>query len=445
MKKINHIRYFLHFLSLGAVCLVVSCNTSKEASKPTPAAPVAMKIPFELESHGIKRIDNYFWMRLSDDQKNAAEKDEQTQNVLNYLNAENDYRKNILQHTETLQKNLFTEMKGRIQEKDESVPYSKNGYWYYTRFEEGQEYPIYCRKKGNLDTEEEILLNVNEMAEGYKYFQVGGLNISEDNNLLAFGVDTVSRRQYTIYVKDLKNNQIIGAPIPVTTGGSTWANDNKTLFYSKKDPVTLRSHKIFKHKLGGDPSKDELVYEEKDETFSTYIYKSKSKKYLIIGSSSTLTKYYQLLDANKPDGNLKEFSPRETGLEYSIYDFMDKFYIVTNWDAVNFRLMETSENNTHKSNWKEKIAHRPNVLLSSIEVFKDYLVLVERSDALVKMKVISQKDNSEYYVDFGEPAYTSFPTMNLDFDTEVLRYNYTSLTTPSSTYDFNMRTKEAVL
>ncbi|MDQ3190567.1 MAG: S9 family peptidase [Bacteroidota bacterium] len=443
-KYINFLKYTL-ILCLGNYFISCDSSTETKIEKAEAVAPNAEKIPFEIISHGQKRTDNYFWMRLSDEQKNSVEKDEQTQKVINYLNAENDYRKQVLKHTEVLQKKLYIEMKGRILEKDESVPYSQNGYWYYTRYEEGQEYPVYCRKKGDMKAKEEIMLNVNEMVKGHSYYQVSGLNISEDNNLLAFGVDTLSRRKYTIYVKDLATGKITDTPVPETTGSSTWANDNKTLFYTKKDPSTLRSHRIYKHKLGTDPKNDPIVYEENDETFSVYVYKTKSKKYLVIGSSSTLTNHYQILDSSTPDGEFKEFSPREKGLEYNISHYQDKFYMVTNWDAVNFRLMETNENNTSKNNWKEKIAHRENVLLSDIEVFENHLVLIERSNALLQMKIISQKDNKSHYVNFGEPAYTASPTVNIDFNTNILRYNYTSLTTPNSTYDYNMNTGDTTL
>lgn len=407
--------------------------------------PDPEEIPYELASHGTKRVDNYYWMKLSEEQKNAPVKDEQTTKVLNYLEAENDYLKAMMEHTEPLQEKLYKEMVGRIKQDDESVPYLDNGYWYYTRFEKQKEYPIYCRRKGTLRAPEEILLNVNELADGYAYFNVRGLKVSEDNNLLAYGVDTVSRRRYTLYLKDLRTGKIVDRPVPNTEGYVAWANDNKTFFYTMKDSVTLRSDRVLRHKLGTDPVNDVLVYTEKDETFSTGITKTKSKKYLVIYSASTLTNDYQILDASKPENKFRPFSSRERGLEYSISHFHDKFYIVTNLDAPNFRLMETSERQTTRPNWKEKIPNRKDTLLEGIEIFREYLVLSERAHANTHMRIIDQKTGAKHYLSFGEPAYTVSPSINIDFDTEWLRYDYSSLTRPASTFDYNMRTKERKL
>ena len=434
MKKI--------LLWIVVAAATVACNSDKKESKEELVAPTAEKIADTLTGN---RIDNYYWMKLSDEQKNAEQKDDQAQKVVNYLTAENDYLKAKMEHTEALQKKLYDEMVGRIKQTDESVPYKDNGYWYYTRYEEGKEYPIYCRKKETLANAEEILLNVNEMAAGHDYYSITGLSVSENNNLLAFAEDSVSRRRYTVYVKDLRSGKLIEAPIPNTEGYVTWANDNKTYFYTKKDSVTLRSRWIIRHKVGSGFANDEVVSEEKDETFYTNIYKTKSKKFLVIGAGSTLTNHYQILDANTPDGKFKEFTPRERGLEYSIDHYKDKFYVVTNWDALNFRLMETPDTKTTKSNWKDKIAHRQDTLLEGIEIFKDYMVLSERANANTLMRIIDQKTGSHYYLNFGEPAYTIYPSINIDFDTDLLRYGYTSMTTPSSTYDYNMKTKERKL
>jgi oligopeptidase B len=421
---------------------LVACSPKSSEVKDEIKAPVAEKVAHELRN---KRNDNYYWMKLTDQQKNAKVKDEQAQKVLNYLTAENDYLKTKLAHTEGLQEKIYNEIIGRIKQKDESVPYKSNGYWYYNRFEEGKEYPIYCRKKGSMDAKEEILLNVNDMAKGHNYYSITGLEVSEDNNLLAYSEDSVSRRRYTVYVKDLNTGKIVGTPIANTTGGVTWANDNKTFFYTRKDSVTLRTRWIVKHKLGTDPSKDQSVFEEKDETFYTGIDKTKSKKYLIIWSGSTLTNDYQILNANTPDGKWQNFNTRERGMEYSIDHYQDKFYIVTNWDAQNFRLMETPETKTAKANWKEKIAHRKDTLLQGIEIFKDYLVLNERAKANRLMRVIDQTTGKKHYLDFGEQAYTVFPSINVEFNTDLIRYGYTSLTTPNSTFDYNMKTKERKL
>lgn len=434
------------FMLLILAVVSMSCSTmKKEEKKDEIPAPSAEKVPFELASNGNKRIDNYYWMKLSDEQKNAEQKDEQTNKVLTYLNAENDYLQAKMKHTEAFQEKLYNEMVGRIKQKDESVPYKDNGYWYYQRYEEGKEYPIYCRKKGSLDAPEEITLNVNELAEGKSYCQVQGLQVSEDNNLLAYGMDTVSRRQYTIFIKDLRTGKLIDQPVPNTQGYVVWANDNKNFFYAMKDPVTLRSDRVLRHKLNTDPAKDPVIYKDDDETFYVGIGKTKSDKYLVIQSGSTLTDYFQILDANKPEGKFTEFSPRQRGLEYSIDHYQDKFYIRTNLDAQNFRLMETPETKTSQDNWKEKIAHRADTLLSGMEIFKDYLVLSERAKANNLMCIIDQRTNKKHYLNFGEEAYTVYKSTNIDFDTEILRYGYTSLTTPNSTYDYNMRTREKEL
>ncbi|WP_237390270.1 S9 family peptidase [Fulvivirga sediminis] len=398
-----------------------------------PIPPKAEKINKELDAHGEVRVDNYYWLNERKNQK-----------VIDYLEAENAYTDTIMKHTEPLQEKLYNEMVGRIKQTDESVPYRSNGYWYYTRFEEGQEYPVFCRKKGSLDNDEEVMLNVNIMAEGHDFYQVGGINVSLDNKLLAYGVDSVGRRQYTIHVKNLETGVIMETAISNTTGGSTWANDNKTLFYTKKDPATLRSNQIFKHKLASNTN-DELIYEENDDTFYTGIYKSKSDKYLIIWSGSTLTNDYRILNADTPDGEFREFIPRERGLEYMIEHSEDKFYIVTNWQATNFRLMETPENSTAKSSWKEVIRHREEVYLEGIEVFQKYLVVEERTNGLTQLRVINQSTKEEHYLDFGEEAYTAYIGTNPEFDTDVLRYGYTSLTTPNSVYDYNMQSKEKTL
>jgi oligopeptidase B len=406
--------------------------------------PVAEKLPHKLEAHGDVRIDNYYWMRLSDEQKNAETPDEQTQKVLDYLNAENAYTDAILKHTEKLQKDLYDEIVGRIKQDDESVPYKDNGYYYYTRYEEGKEYPVYCRKKGNLDAEEEVMLNVNILAEGYDYFQVGDWSVSEDNKLLAYSVDTVSRRRYTIYFKDLKTGKLLADQIPNTTGGITWANDNKTVFFSTKDPETLRADKINRFKLGaGDP---EEVYFESDETFSTYVYKTKSKKFLVIGSSQTLSTEYRILEANNPEGEFRVFQLRMKDVEYHIDHYGDYFYIQTNMDgAKNFKIMKTPVNKTGKDNWKDMIPHRDDVLLQGFEIFKDYMVINERIKGLVNLRVLSWDKKQDYYIDFGEETYRAGISVNPEFDTKILRYSYTSLTTPFSTYDYDMVTKKKTL
>jgi oligopeptidase B len=434
-----------YFYAIVACSVLLSCSPPESDESGITKPPVADKVPHELTANGNTRVDNYYWLKLSEAQKNAADKDEQTTRVLGYLAAENAYTASKMKPLEPLQEKIYNEIVGRIKQNDESVPYKDNGYWYYTRYEEGSEYPLYCRKKQSMDADEEIMLNVNEMATGHDYYAIQGLSVSEDNKLLAYAEDSISRRRYTIYVKDLATGNIIDKPIPNTEGEITWANDNKTLFYVKKDSATLRSRWIHKHKLGAEPASDPTVFEETDDTFYTGIYKTKSRKYLVIWAGSTLTNYYQILEADNPDGKFREFSPRERGLEYSIDHYRDKFYVVTNLDAQNFRLMETPVSNTGKSHWKEKIAHRKDTLLQGIEIFKDYMVLSERAKANTLLRIIDQSSGRQHYLDFGEPAYTVSSSINLDFDTELLRYGYTSLTTPGSTYDYHMRTRERTL
>lgn len=401
----------------------------------TIAPPIAAVKPKKLEKHGNVRIDNYYWL-------NERENPE----VIDYLNKENAYYNAMTAHTKQFQADLFEEMKSRIKEDDSSVPYLYNGYYYITRYEKGKDYPIYARKKGSLDAKEEIMFDCNEMAKGHAYFQLGGLNVSEDNKWCAFGVDTVSRREYTIQIKNLETGEILPVKLEKTTGGSTWASDNKTLFYTRKDLVTLRSEKIYKHKLGSEAKDDVLVYHEKDDTFSVYIYKEKSKKYLVIGSNSTLTTEYQILEANNPDGQFRVFQKRTRGLEYNISHFGDSFYVVTNKDkATNFKVMKTLENATAKENWKDLIPHRKETLVEGIEIFKDYLVVEERNNGLNKIRIMPWSGKGEYYLPFEIETYTAYTTTNVDFDTEVLRYSYQSMATPSSVIDFNMRTKEKTI
>ncbi len=406
-----------------------------------PEAPDVMQKDSVLTIHGDSRTDPYFWMRLTDEQKMAEDPDAQTQRVLDYLNSENAYTKTVMKDTDSLQKKLYEEIVGRIKQTDESVPYFKNGYWYYTRYEEGKEYPIYARKKGTMEAEEELLLNVNELAEGHEYFSATGLTVSPDNKMLAFGTDTLSRRVYHIQFKDLETGEMLDDKLDNTTGGGAWANDNKTFFYTTKNKVSLLPEKIYRHTLGKNSEQDELVYEEKDPSFYIGVSKSKSDEYVIIWTGSTVSSDFYILDADKPNGEFKQFASRERDHEYSIEHFQDKFYVVTNWDAKNFRLMETPENATSKENWKEVIPHREDVLLSEIEVFNDHLVVSERSNALTQLRIMNQSNEEEHYLEFDEPAYVAYTSVNPEFNTKKLRYIYSSLTTPMSTIEYDMGTK----
>ncbi|MCG8474192.1 MAG: S9 family peptidase [Cytophagales bacterium] len=397
-------------------------------------APKAKKIPKELKKHGHTRVDNYFWLN-----------ERENQEVIDYLNEENKYTEKMMSHTKDFQKKLFDEMVGRIKQTDMSVPYQLDGYYYYVRYEEGKEYPLYCRKKGDMNGEEKIMLNVPEMAAEHSFFQVGGKSVSTDNRLLAYSEDTLGRRKYTVKFKNLETGEIYPDEILNTTGGITWANDNKTVFYTKQDEK-LRAYKIFKHVLGTDAVKDKEVYHESDETFNTFVYKTKSKKYLVIGSGSTVSTEYQILEADNPNGEFRVFEPRKRDHEYGIAHYGDKFYVQTNDQAKNFRLMVTDENKTGKENWKEVIAHREDVLLEDLDIFKDFLVISERKEGLSQLRILPWKDFSQsYYMEFNDPAYLAYTAYNPEFDTPLLRYGYQSMTTPNSTYDFNMETREQTL
>ena len=411
--------------------------------------PIADKKPHRTLVHGQDRVDNYHWIRLTDKQKlaknNEGWPDKQTMEVVSYINKENDYTRNKLKHTEKLQKKLYNEIVGRIKKDDTSIPYFDNGYWYYTKYEKGYEYPIYCRKKESLENEEEILMDVNQWAKGHDYFSLRNLSVSPNNKLLAFSVDTLSRRIYTIKIKNLETGKLLNDEIHGTEGSAAWANDNSTFFYTLKNKTTLLSEKIARHRLGDLQSEDEIVFTENDDSFYIGVYRSKSDKYIIIYNSSTLVSDYHILNADNPSGTFRQFSPREEEHEYSIEHFKDKFYIVTNWNATNFRLMETSEKSTVKQSWSEVIPHRKDVLLNDIDVFSKHLVISERKDGLPQIRIINQDNGNEHYIDFGEEAFSAYTSINPSFNTSLLRYQFSSLTTPSSTYDYNMDSKESKL
>jgi oligopeptidase B len=409
-------------------------------SQPTVKPPVAEKIPHKLFD---KRNDNYYWMRLSDEQKNAASPDEQTTKVLDYLNKENEYTRAVLKNTEILQKTLYDEIVGRMKQNDESVPYLDNRYYYYNKYTQGKEYPIHYRKKGSLNAPEELLLDVNKIAEGKSYCSVTGLSISRDNKILAYGVDFVSRRNYTLNFLDLSTGQLLADKVEKTTGQAIWAADNKTVFYTTKDINTLRADKVFRHKLGLPVDKDVQVYNESDETFSVFLTETKSRKYIMINSRQTLTTESRYVEASKPDNNFKVFEPRRVNHEYMVDHLGSSFYIQTNTDsASNFKLMKTEDGKTSKENWIDIIPHRKDVMLEDFGLFNNYLVVEERIKGLSNLRIIGYKDKSDHYLDFGEETYTTRLNVNTNPDTDIVRYSFSSLTTPNSVIDYNMVTKE---
>jgi oligopeptidase B len=394
-------------------------------------APKAKKISKQLTIHNHTRIDEYYYLNEKDNPE-----------VIEYLNQENAYTKMQLSHTESFQKKLFKEIKGRIKETDMSVPYFINGYWYYSRYEQGQEYPIYCRKKLHLDAAEQIMLNANELAKDSDYFHIADFEISADNQLMAFSVDYIGRRQYSINFKDLSKNQILLDKVENTNGSMAWANDNKTLFYAVNDSQTLRSCKIFKHELS--KIEDELVFFEQDEAFTVEVFKNKSRSKVIISCHSTLSTEERMLDPDHPLGEFHVFHHREKDLEYSTYEFNDQVYILTNYQAKNFRLMRCDKNNTSKENWIEFLAHRDDVLIEGLEVFKDFIAIEERINGLINIRII-YADGKENNLKFNDPCYTAAIAYNPEFDTEKLRYGYTSLTTPNSTFEYDVNTQETTL
>jgi len=422
----------LIILVLSFLCLQPGCQKDSEECgiiKP----PLAERIEKKLTIHGQTRTDDYYWLN----ERNNPQ-------VIAYLEAENAYKDAVMKHTVPLQEKLFDEIVGRIKQTDMSVPFKKNGYYYYTRYDTGKEYPVFCRKKGTLEAEEEVMLNVNEMAAGHDYYHVISPSVSANNEMIAYGVDTLSRRKYTLHFKNVTTGEAYEDQIPNTNGMAAWANDNKTVFYAEKDD-TLRAYKIKKHVLGSSVSDDNLIFHEDDVTFEVFVYRSKSEKFIIISSQSTLSTEYRFLDSETPEGQFRILHPRERDLEYHIEHFGDKFYIRTNYQAKNFKLMTTPVARTAKDNWVDILPHRQDVLVENFEIFRNHLVVSERKDGLMQLRIIRWDSGEDYYMDFGEEAYYSYISTNPEFNTDILRFGYTSLTTPDSIYDYDMITKEKKL
>jgi len=407
--------------------LIISCDMKKKEL----IEPKAKKIEKILSIHGDDRIDEYYWLNQRGDE-----------DVIDYLNEENDYRNEFMKDYKPLEDEIFQEIKSRIKEDDSSVPYFDNGYYYYTRYEKDKQYPIYCRKKESLEGIEEILIDANLMSKGYDYFRVGTIEISPDNKTMAYSVDTISRRIYTIYFMDLDSRIISKKNLSNTSGSITWANDNKTIFYNNKNLETLRSDRIMRFELGENGTSNEIYFEE-DETFSVFSYKTKTEKYIVIGSSATLSQEYRVLNADNPKGEFKLFQERVNGLEYSISHFQDKWFITTNKDdAINFKVMTCSESKTGSENWVDYIKHREDVLLGEIEVFDDFLVVSERENGLRRIDIRPWNGKGRHFINFDEEAYSLYLSSNPQIETKKLRYNYSSMTTPNSVIEYDMVTKE---
>lgn len=392
------------------------------------------KVPTRLEKHDNVRIDNYYWLR-----------ERENPEVIRYLNEENEYAAKELRHAGDFEERLFQEIKGRFKQTDMSVPYKRDGYLYYTRYEEQKEYPIYARRYGSLDEREEIMLNANVLAEGHEFFSVGGWAVSSGQDLLAYAVDTEGRRIHTAYLKNLSTGELLPDVLPNVTENLTWANDNRTLFYARQDEVTLRQYQIYRHAVGTDPAQDQLVYQEDDETFVTYIFKTKSKKFLMIVCAQTLSQESRYLDADNPHGKFQIFLARERQHEYHIDHIEDRFIIRTNDGAKNFRLMWAPIAKPERENWQEIVAHRDDVYLGDFELFKDYVVLEERARGLTQIRVVPWSGRGDHYLAFDEPAYRANLGTNLEFDTTTLRFEYTSMKTPLSIYDYETTTRQRTL
>ena len=389
------------------------------------------KIPTKLETHGQVRVDDYYWLRERDNPE-----------VIRYLNDENAIAAKAMAHTREFEKKLFEEIKGRIKQTDLSVPYKRDDYFYYTRFEAGKEYPIYCRKLAALDAPEQVMLDGNALAQGHEFFSIGGSAVSSGQDLLAYATDTQGRRIHTTYVKSLTGGAVLPDVIANVSENLAWGNDNRTLFYGKQDETTLRQHQIWRHIVGTDPAADQLVYQEDDETFGVYIFKTKSKRYLLLVSAQTIAHEYRYLDADEPLGACKIFLPRARGHEYQIDHIGDRFIIRTNDQAKNFRLMATPVAQPGREYWREIIPHRDDVYLGDFDLFKDYLVLEERARGLTQIRVVPWSGSGAHYLEFAEPAYRAHLGANMEFDTKIVRFDYTSMKTPQSIYDYDMDTRQ---
>ncbi|MCO7226382.1 S9 family peptidase [Pleionea sp. CnH1-48] len=442
----------LSLVLLTGTITLAGCDSANTASQPAktqatpdkamtqptqPAAPVAKKSPHPMDIHGDKRIDDYYWMR--DDKREDKE-------ILAHLEAENKYTKAVMAHTEQFQKELYDELIGRLKKDDSSVPALENGYWYSTRYEGDKEYPVFVRNKDKSKQKEEIILDENVLAEGHDYFALSDIEVSPDNKLLAYSTDTLSRRIYTVEFKNLETGEMLADKLTGTDGGIVWANDNQTVFYIKKDPQTLLGYQVYRHKLGTDQKDDVLVYEEKDTSFYTGIGKSKDRSTISIYHSSTTTQGASMINADTPDAEFKPFAPLEENIEYAYGKLGDWFYIRTNWKAKNFRLMKVHKDHTaDRSKWEEVIAHNPDVYFQDFELFENYLVTKQKVRGQIQIKTIEWKTGKETPVTFDDDVFVAGFSANYEQNTDTLRLYYSSMTTPSSVYDYNLKTGEKTL
>ena len=413
------------------ILLLLTFNSCKEKIRNMSIPPICEVQEKLLSKHNDNRVDNYYWLN-----------DRNNPKVIDYLNKENDYTDYKMKDTEKFQSDIFLELKGRIKDDDESVPYKYNGYLYWKKFKKGDEHPVYLRKEIGGENQE-ILLDVNELAAKHDFFELGDYDISPNNELMAYGFDTLSRRIYQINIMNLGSGELYEETLENTTGSMVWANDNSTIFYTKQDSQTLRSFQIYAHKIGTSQSDDILIYEEKDETFYCYVYKSKSEDYIIINSSSTLSDEYRLIPSNNPLLEPKVFQKRTKGLEYSIFHKKDHFYILTNEDHHNFSLKICDLENTSKDNWKTFIKGNSEVLIEGVDVFDNFIVITERKEGLLHLKVMNLKTDEIYYIPFDEPSYVVQTSANLLMNTNKLRFSYNSMVNPGTIFEYNMDSKIA--
>jgi oligopeptidase B len=402
------------------------------AGGPRPAPPKAAKVPHRLEKHGHVRVDDYFWLR-----------ERENPDAIGYLKAENDYADASLAHLKKFSSSLFREIKSRIKKDDSTPPFKDGPYYYYTRYKKGGEYPLYCRRAGSPSGKEEILLDVNKEARGHAFFDAPFPVMSPDHNIMAWAADTKGRRFYTVRFKDLRTGRVLPDRLDNVTPNLAWAEDGRTLFYAKQHPGTLRWERIFRHELGS--AGDREVYYEPDETFTAFVGKSRSRKYLFIGSQATLTTEYRYLEASSPDGEWKLFRPRERGLEYAPEHAGDSFYVLHNRGARNFMVSEAADLPGGPGPWTDLLPHREDTLVEDIDAFRDWLVVSERRGGLPLIRVISRSGGGEHYLEFDDPAYLASPGVNREFGSGLLRFNYESLTTPDSVYDYDMGSREKKL
>ena len=437
------------WIALAAGGLMSGCslenkteNVQQELDKASPSvmlntkvnAPVAKKVPYEMSAHGVTRNDNYYWMR--DDSRTDEE-------ILAHLEQENSYVETVLAPLKENREALYEELISRIEKDDSTVPVFDNGYWYYTRYSGENEYPVYLRKP-SLDAEPQVLLDANVMSEGHDYFSIGSYAVSSNNTLMAYSEDTLSRRIYTVYVKNLDNGEKLDDVLEGTSGSAVWANDNEHLFYVKKDPQTLLGYQVYRHKLGTSQEDDVLVYEESDPTFYTYISKSKDDSVIYIHHSNTDKTGVTLIDADNPTSQSEVFLAIKDGQEYSVAKASDGYYVLTNIDAKNFKVMKAPLDATSDvSKWQEVVAHRPEVFLQSIEVMKNHLVVKEKENGKLRLVVHNLTSKEEKVIPTQDPIYGAYFNANPEMDTNKLRIYYSSLTTPGSIIDINLDTLES--